>query len=71
MSYDQFHLHQLIAKSSSIQPIAKTKKIGFVTLRVDHSIKYSKTMKLTTTTHSNCLSAKVDCTKLEIEGSKF
>jgi len=43
----------------------------FVTLRVDHSIKYCETMYLTKTTNSNCLLAKVDFTKLEVECSKF
>jgi len=63
-----------LQKSSSIQSINsidKIKKINFVTLRVDHRIKYSETMYLTKTTNSNCLLAKVDCIKLEIECSKF
>jgi len=60
-----------LQKSSSIQSIGEIKKIYSVTLRVDHSIKYSKNMWLTKTTNSNCLLAEVDCIKLEVECSKF
>jgi len=42
-----------------------------LTLSVDHSIKYTKTMLLTKTTNSNCLLAKIDCIKLEEECSKL
>jgi len=54
-----------------MQSMDKIKKICFISLRVDHSMKYSKTMQLTKTTNSNCLLAKVDCIKLEAECSKF
>jgi len=60
-----------LQKSSSIQSVDEINKIFFVTLRVDHSIKYCKTMQLTKTTNPNCLLAKVDCIKLEVEYSKF
>ena len=58
--------------SSSIQSIGKIKQIYFATLRVDHSTKNRKTMKLIKTINLNCLFlAKFDCIKHEEEMFKI
>jgi len=52
-----------------MESLKMAKQIDFQTLRVDHSLNYSKTMLPTKITYS--LLAKVDCIKLETESSKF